>query len=409
MGDRFGHQGAAQLQAVLDACAPGIEIAPVWNKSNREHLLTGTEPPSLRAEADAAVKRLGYAGPYFVDADHITFDTVDRYLSNSDFFTMDVADSLGRPPQLRMTRDAYIKALLELGTVEIAGIEELLVFDQEAAVSLVDSYGAAIEAAAALYSKIADLRLDNQFAIEVSMDETDIPQGPKELLGILKLLALEDIHAQTIAPKFTGRFNKGVDYVGDLETFAREFESDVLVVQHAVAHFGLPGSLKLSVHSGSDKFSIYPIIREIIERHGAGLHIKTAGTTWLEEVLGLAEAGGSGLQFVRDLYIEALDHYDQLTAPYAPVLDIDPGCLPSVEDARGWDAEGVISMVEHDQGNPRYNPGLRQFFHVAFKLAAASGDRFYPLLEEHAGIINRRVHHNLYNQHILKVFPQSSK
>ncbi len=405
MGDRFGQQAVAQLRAVLDARERGMDIAPVWNKSNREHLLIGTEPASLRTEADAAVASMSYKGPYFVDADHITQETVDPYLTCSDFFTLDVAGSLGRAPLLKMNRVSYLSALVDLGKVEIPGIADPLVFDQDTAARLVNYYGAAIEAASSLYSKIADLRLDNKFAIEVSMDETDIPQGPGELLGILRLLALEDIHVQTVAPKFTGRFNKGVDYVGDLGKFANEFELDVLVLQHAIEQFGLPESLKLSVHSGSDKFSLYPIIKDIIQRHGAGLHIKTAGTTWLEEVIGLAMAGGAGLQFVKDLYVEALDHYDELTAPYATVLDIDPASLPSADIAHNWDAETVVAMLEHDQENPRYNPGLRQFFHVAFKLAAKSGDRFYPLLRGHAGIINKRVHDNLLHNHILKVFP----
>ena len=100
---------------------------------------------------------------------------------------------------------------------------------------------------------------------------------------------------QTIAPKFTGRFNKGVDYVGDLAQFEKEFNDDLAVIAFAVKEFGLPADLKLSVHSGSDKFSIYPAIRRAIRRTGAGLHIKTAGTTWLEELIGLASAGGEGL------------------------------------------------------------------------------------------------------------------
>ena len=92
---------------------------------------------------------------------------------------------------------------------------------------------------------------------------------------------------QTIAPKFTGRFNKGVDYVGDLAQFEKEFNDDLAVIAHAIAQYGLPNNLKLSVHSGSDKFSIYPIIGNALRRTGAGVHVKTAGTTWLEELIGL--------------------------------------------------------------------------------------------------------------------------
>jgi len=406
MGDRFGRQGKAQLRAVLDAQSLGMDVAPVWNKSKREHNLIGTEPQSLRDEADAAVLALGYEGPYFVDADHITIQTVDAFLSCSDFFTLDVADSLGKPPASDGNHERYKSALMDLGQVRIEGMDTPLIFDAQSAADLVKTYGAAIEAAKSLYKKIALARPDDAFAVEVSMDETETPQGPKELLGLLNLLALEEIPVQTIAPKFTGRFNKGVDYVGDINQFTKEFESDLLVVNHAITQFGLPDSLKLSVHSGSDKFSLYPVIKQLVTSHRAGLHMKTAGTTWLEEVIGLAEAGGAALEFVRELYAEALDHFDSLTAPYATVLDIDRNQLPSAAVARNWTSEQVVSMVEHDQENPSFNSSLRQFFHVAFKLAASEGDRFYKLLDANAGVINRRVHNNLFQKHILKVIPE---
>ena len=161
------------------------------------------------------------------------------------------------------------------------------------------------------------------------MDETDSPQTPSELLVILAALADEGIPVQTIAPKFTGRFNKGVDYVGDVAQFEREFNEDLAVVAYAVKQYGLPANLKLSVHSGSDKFSLYAPIRRALARFGAGLHLKTAGTTWLEELIGLAEAGGSGLALAKEIYAEALDHVEELCAPYATVIDIDSQRLPS--------------------------------------------------------------------------------
>jgi len=126
------------------------------------------------------------------------------------------------------------------------------------------------------------------------MDETAAPQLPAELLIVLAALADEKIPLQTVAPKFSGRFNKGVEYVGDPQAFLKEFREDVAVVAYAVAHFGLPADLKLSIHSGSDKFALYRGIGQIIRETGAGVHLKTAGTTWLEELVGLAEAGAKG-------------------------------------------------------------------------------------------------------------------
>ena len=404
-GDRFGHQGKAQLKAVLDARATGIDIAPVWNKSKREHHYIGTVPRSLRIEADEAVEALGYDGPYFVDADHININTVDEFLECSDFFTLDVAENLGHPPADADTAERYRSALLKLGEVRLYESADALVFDENTADAIVNGYGGSVEAAKKLYERIAAARPDGDFVIEVSRDETETPQGPRELLGILCMVAEEKIPAQTIAPKFTGRFNKGVDYVGNLDRFRAEFEADILAVSYAVSRLGLPEGLKLSVHSGSDKFSIYPVIRELVAKHSAGLHLKTAGTTWLEEVAGLAEAGGEALEFVRNLYIQALEQIDALAGPYASVLDIDTEQLPSAEEATLWDSAQVVAMVAHEQGEPRYNPSLRQLFHVAYKLAADAGDEFTTLLEKYAPIVNRRVYDNLYRKHIQKVFP----
>jgi hypothetical protein len=96
LGDRFGHQGSAQLKAIIAASGKGIDITPVWNKSNREHNTIGTQPTDVRTEADFVTKNAGFNKPYFVDADHINSDTVDRFIGCSDFFTIDVASYIGK-------------------------------------------------------------------------------------------------------------------------------------------------------------------------------------------------------------------------------------------------------------------------------------------------------------------------
>jgi len=97
VGDRFAHQAKAQIHAFQKAAEKGIEIIPVWNKSNREHLIVGSEPSSVQAAAAAAVKESGWTKPWHVDADHINLDTVDRFIAPSDFYTLDVAHFIGRP------------------------------------------------------------------------------------------------------------------------------------------------------------------------------------------------------------------------------------------------------------------------------------------------------------------------
>ena len=182
---------------------------------------------------------------------------------------------------------------------------------------------AAVREAGRIYRRIAEAKSGQPPVIEVSLDETDRPQTPVELLLILAAVAEEGIPAQTIAPRFVGRFNKGVDYVGDVAEFRRQFEEDLAVVAFAVREFQLPGNLKLSVHSGSDKFAIYRPMHEALKKFDAGVHLKTAGTTWLEELIGLATAGGDGLEIAKDVYRGAWRRFDELCAPYASVVDID--------------------------------------------------------------------------------------
>jgi hypothetical protein len=239
------------------------------------------------------------------------------------------------------------------------------------------------------------------------MDETDAPQTPAELLVILAALADEGIPLQTIAPKFSGRFNKGVDYVGSPAQFEAEFRSDVAVIAHAVTTYSLPPGLKLSIHSGSDKFSIYPAVRRALRDFGAGVHVKTAGTTWLEELIGLAEAGGDGLALAKEIYAKAYEHHDELCAPYATVIDINPAKLPSPSVVDAWTSEQYANALRHDQKCAQYNPSFRQLLHVGYKVAARLGNRYLDALEACEQSISRNVTANLYERHLKPIFLQA--
>jgi hypothetical protein len=404
VGDRFAHQAKAQLSACVRALEAGIEVIPVWNKSNREHTIIGSEPGSVRAAADAAVKELGWTKPYHVDADHIRLETVDRFLAASDFYTIDVADSIGHPAG----GDA-VKAFADrhpelIGTLVIPGVPHPFTTTRADVERVAAKYLKAVQDAGAIYRKIAAAKGAVNFIAEVSMDETDAPQAPPELLLILAALADEQVRVQTVAPKFTGRFNKGVDYVGDLAQFEKEFRDDLAVIAFAVQKYGLPANLKLSVHSGSDKFSLYPIMRKAIRDTGAGLHLKTAGTTWLEEVTGLAESGADGLALAKEIYAKALAKKDELCGPYAAVIDIDPTKLPSVDTVSGWRSAQFVAALRHDQSNPVFNPSFRQLLHVGFKVAAQMGDRYLKMLRACESAVARNVTTNLYDRHIKPLF-----
>ena len=370
VGDRFAHEGVNQLKALIKAEQDfGVHFVPVWNKSNREHQIVGTEPMETRREADEAVKALGYTGEYFVDADHINLNNVDRFIEASDFFTIDVADYIGKS-----------------GSVE-------------------ERFLPAIKEAGKIYRHIAAVKGEDNFVTEVSMDEVDVAQTPEELRYILKELAAEKVPLQTIAPKFTGRFNKGVDYQGDLEQFEKEFEQDLQVIAECVKEYGLPENLKLSIHSGSDKFSIYPIMGRLIRKWDAGIHIKTAGTTWLEEIIGLSVADADALALAKKIYRQSLGRMEELTVPYATVIDVHVDELPDPDEVDGWDADRFARALRHNQADPLYNPSMRQLLHVSYKIAAELADEYLPALEKHTDVIGAQITENLGARHINRLFP----
>ncbi len=404
LGDRFAHQGKAQLQAVIDANSSGGEITPVWNKSNREHGIVGTRPAGVRAEADAAVAALGWKGPYFVDADHIGLGIVDEYIEPSDFFTLDVADFIGQAASAEDITAFVDRCGKYVGSISIEGIDDGFDVTKEALRHIAAKYLLAIKEAGRIYRHIASAKGKDNFITEVSMDETDQPQSPIELLFIMAAIADEQIPIQTIAPKFTGRFNKGVDYVGDVAQFSREFEQDLAVITFAVKEFGLAENLKLSIHSGSDKFAIYGPMNRAIKRFDTGLHVKTAGTTWLEELIGLAMASDEGLVIAKRVYRRALSRCDELCAPYATVIDINMDMLPTVDHVDSYSGEEFAAVLRHDQSCEKYNLHFRQLLHVAYKVAAEMGAEFTDAVDKYESIVGRCVTENIYERHIKPIF-----
>ncbi|WP_324719964.1 tagaturonate epimerase family protein [Salinimicrobium sp. HB62] len=400
VGDRFGKEGKAQLQAILKVWDEGVEVTPVWNKSNREHETVGSHPESLRKEADEAIKALGFTGAYFVDADHINLQTVEEFIPFSDFFTIDVAGFIGQKASEKEEEDFLQFFKSYMGDIAIPGIERKMQISKSHLREMLDSFLLASQKAGEIYKHIRSKKAE-EFHVEVSIDEVENPQSPLELFFILAALAFYKVPVNTIAPKFSGEFNKGVDYEGDLEKFEQEFEEDLLVLKFAVKEFEFPQNLKLSVHSGSDKFSIYPVIQKLIRKHDAGLHLKTAGTTWLEELIGIAESEGDGFRFAKELYAESLERYEELTKDYASVLSIDKQKLPVVGDfSTGKD---FADALRHEATSAAYNPHFRQLLHCAYKIAAEKED-FSQLLEKFRSRIEENVTLNLYERHLKEIF-----
>ena len=402
LGDRFGMEGAAQLRALQLAGERGVDIVPVWNKSNREHLLVGTLPGDVRREADEAVAACRWRHSYYVDADHIGLQTVDRFIASSDFYTIDVADFIGKPAAPAATAAFFARMGVFKGTLRIPGVDGVFAVTDELLEDCAAKYLFAVGEAGKVYRRIAEQKA--AFVPEVSLDEAAKPQTPIELFFVLGAIAAEKIPVQTIAPKFTGSFLKGIDYVGQLAQFTREFGDNLAVVAHAIQVFGLPENLKLSVHSGSDKFSLYPIIHKAVRERNAGLHLKTAGTTWLEEVIGLAASGGEGLRLARAVYEEAYGRYDELAGPYLPVISIDRAKLPKPAEVNAWSSAQYVDALRHNQACASYNLHFRQLIHIAYKVASEMGDRYRGLLVDCRAAIEENVTTNIYDRHIRPLF-----
>src|SRR5688572_8618506 len=158
VGDRFAHQAAAQLRAFQMAAERGVDVAPVWNKSNREHTFIGSEPSSVYNAAKAAVAKLGWTRPWHVDADHIRLETVDRFVPCSDFFTIDVADSIGKPAAAGDVA-AFVERHPELRReLAIAGVSAPVKLAADDLKRIVDKYLAAVQEAGAIYRHVAQAK-----------------------------------------------------------------------------------------------------------------------------------------------------------------------------------------------------------------------------------------------------------
>ena len=403
VGDRFAHQAKPQLKAMIKAMEAGCVITPVWNKSYREHEIIGSKSLTTRSAVDKAVADLNWDEPYFLDADHINLKNVDFFIDTCDFYTIDVADYIGRSIDGKKQKIFYEKNKNFIGQLEFPGIDSIEV-TPALIQAVAEKYLYAIYEAKKIYDYIRSKLGEGGFVVEISMDETDKPQTPDELFFILAGISELNIPINTIAPKFSGSFNKGVEYIGDVSLFKKEFEQDIAVIELAKKEFGLNPDLKLSVHSGSDKFSIYPLMNEVITKSGAGLHLKTAGTSWLEELIGLAESEGDGLEIAKHVYSESYKYYDQLCSPYLSVIDIDKEKLPTPDEVNRWGGETFSQTLRHDQDHPLYNLNFRQLLHVGYKIASKLENKYLEALVANEAVISKNVTENIFHRHIEPLF-----
>jgi hypothetical protein len=397
-GDRLGLATPGHVRAARET-----DIAPIFaQQSVRENARTGRTPQQVLDDAMWGLFQEGWRGPWGADADHLkTPADVEAFVAAGyTLYTIDPGDHVDNAAHTASPAELEAKAqTLSWDTLEDTAqdVERrylgrtfdlgdvALTFDRETLWRAAAKYGHAIAHTVRMYRYLVDRIGENDFELEVSVDETETPTSPAEHLFIASELRRLGVRWVSMAPRYVGRFEKGVDYIGDLEEFSAEFARHVVIVRAL-------GPYKLSLHSGSDKFSLYPIVARLAEGgsevseatpSGALVHLKTAGTSYLEALRTVAQVDTTlfreVLAFARERYVTDRATY-HVSAQLANV--------PAPDALR--DAELPHLLEQFD---------ARQVLHVTFGSALDRfGDRLLKTLREHAGTYHEmlRAHFQLH-------------
>jgi hypothetical protein len=281
-GDRLGLATRGHIEALRSST---FDLRPVFaQQSVRENARTGRTPQQVMDDARRAVELAKWDKPWGADADHLkSLDDLPPFVeAGYTFFTVDPGEHVDNSADTDSV-DVLKRKMEGLNWEELSALylyqddeHAWGRFEAETLMRAVAKYGRAIQHSSAIFQRLSQMKDD--FDFEVSVDETDSPTTPLEHFFIASELTRLGVKFTSLAPRFIGDFEKGVDYIGDLHSL------DVELAKHAAvtAHFG---TYKLSLHSGSDKFSIYPLIAK---HWGERVHVKTAGTSYLEALRVLA-------------------------------------------------------------------------------------------------------------------------
>ncbi len=365
LGDRLGLATPGHVRAFRGTGLKAI----LAQQSIRELNRTQRTPEDVMDAATYGVLQEGYTGGFGSDADHLQHpqDIDLTYAAGFTFFTIDPgahvvneadtldADALAaRYEQLDFetlsTEPEDLRSIYVGERFELDGGDPIE-FDEATFIKAAVKYGNAIAHVINMYQHLSDLA-DRPFELEVSVDETDSPTSPAEHYFFAAELKRAGVEWVSMAPRFIGRFEKGVDYIGDLDAFRASFSQHVAVMRTL-------GPYKISIHSGSDKFSIYPIVAELTD----GLvHVKTAGTSYLEAIRAIAVIDAD---LFREIYTFARDRYEIDKKTYHVSADMTK--VPPVDELA--DDQLAASIDQFD---------TRQALHVTFGsvLTAEDGQRF---------------------------------
>jgi len=398
LGDRLGLATPGHVQAVRGTLRPGsgqalrpgsgkASIAPIFaQQSVRENARTGRTPQQVMDDATWGVFQEGWREPWGADADHLkTPSDVDAFVAAGyTFYTIDPGDHVDNsahtaPPAEVEAKgqvlpwDALQDTARDMERRYLGRSFDLedtaLTFDRETLWRAAAKYGQAIAHTVHMYRHLVSRTGDEAFELEVSVDETETPTSPAEHFFVASELRRLGVSWVSLAPRFVGRFEKGVDYIGDLETFSTAFARHVAVARTV-------GPYKLSLHSGSDKFSIYPVVARLTE----GLvHLKTAGTSYLEALRAVAQVAPA---LFREMLAFARVRYDTDRATYHVSAQL--ANVPLQQALSDADLPGLLEQFD-----------ARQVLHVTFgSVLDRFGERLLATLREY-----EKVYYDMLDVH----------
>ena len=392
LGDRLGLATPGHVRAVR-----GTGVTPILaQQSIREMTRTQRTPEQVLDDASWGVFEEGFRDGFGSDADHLksTEDIDCTLAAGFNLFTIDPGEYVDNAAgsddvptlrkklndlpweQLQSTAEDYLRAFR--GQTFRVGLDMELTFSEEDALRAAVKYGRAVGHTARLHRHLAASAGDRPFELEMSVDETDSPTTIHEHFYVAHELQRLGIKVVSLAPRFIGDFEKGIDYRGDLKAFEASYIRHTKIARHF-------GGYKISIHSGSDKFSIYPIAAE---HSGDKVHVKTAGTSYLEALRALAEIDPA---LVREILGFAFERYDEDKATYHVSADLRRVKRP--EELADAELGGVLDG----------NDG-RQLLHVTYGSVLTAQDakgtsRFRDRLL-HALRSNEEVHYRILARHM---------
>jgi tagaturonate epimerase len=387
LGDRLGLATPGHVRAIRETHG---RIAPIFaQQSMREMTRTGRTPQQVMDDAMWAIFSEGWQEGFGADADHLkTAADIDMCLeAGFTFFTLDPGAYVNNaaeaaPPGKLLEMAASLPAEVQLyrsglkgKTFDIDGLK--ITFSEEILLKAAVKYGQAIDHVAEMYRHLCRVSGERPFELEVSVDETDQPTSHAEHVYIASELKRLGVKWVSLAPRYVGRFEKGVDYIGDLTAFEADYAGHAAIANHF-------GPYKLSLHSGSDKFSIYPIAGRL--SHGL-VHLKTAGTSYLEALRTIAAVD---LELFREIYIFARERYDTDKASYHVSAELGRAPLP--EDVKDWpglldqfDAREILHVTFGSVLTEKDPAGNKRFYDRLFGALNSNSEAYASNLEKHFG------------------------